>query len=103
MKMAIGFDYVSLQLLSFCNVFSSFFNKYIDFESFTKEIFKIIVVFVISIAIYYSFIMGYNYLMLTYVYKRPEVLNHQSLLANIVFIILFSILFFFVDNFIFCC
>jgi predicted membrane protein len=40
--------------------------------------------------------MGYNYLMLTYVYKRPEVLNHpsQSLLANIVFIILFSILFF---------
>jgi LytS/YehU family sensor histidine kinase len=74
-----------------------FFNKNIDFESFTKiDFFKIIVVFVISIATYYSFIMGYNYVMLTYVYKRPEVLNHpsQTLVANIIFIILFSILFF---------
>jgi magnesium-transporting ATPase (P-type) len=87
-----------IQLLSFCNVFSTvlFLINILILKVLRKRSFKIIVVFVISIAIYYSFIMGYNYLMLTYVYKRPEVLNHpsQSLLANIVFIILFSILFF---------
>ncbi|MFV8354770.1 sensor histidine kinase [Flavobacterium sp. XS1P32] len=98
-KWQLVLDYVSFTVAILFVTYSVrfFFNKYIDFESFTKrDLFKIIVVFVISIAIYYSFIMGYNYLMLTYVYKRPEVLNHpsQSLLANIVFIILFSILFF---------
>lgn len=74
-----------------------FFNKYIDFESFSKRDFlKIIVVFVLSIAIYYSFIIGYNYFMLTYVYNKPEVLNHssQSLKANVLVILLFSFLFF---------
>ncbi|OUD36531.1 sensor histidine kinase [Flavobacterium sp. FPG59] len=98
-KWQLVLDYVSYTVAIIVVTYSVrfFFNKYIDFESFTRrDLFKIILVFVMSIGIYYSFIMGYNYLMLTYVYKRPEVLNHpsQSLLANIVFIILFSILFF---------
>ncbi|CAH0336942.1 hypothetical protein FVB9288_02673 [Flavobacterium sp. CECT 9288] len=98
-KWQLVLDYVSYTVAILVVTYSVrfFFNKYIDFESFTRrDLFKIILVFVMSIGIYYSFIMGYNYLMLTYVYKRPEVLNHpsQSLLANIVFIILFSILFF---------
>ncbi|WP_233264592.1 MULTISPECIES: sensor histidine kinase [unclassified Flavobacterium] len=98
-KWQLVLDYVSYTVAILVVTYSVrfFFNKYIDFESFTRrDLFKIIVVFVISIAIYYSFVIGYNYLMLTYVYKRPEVLDHpsQSVLANIVFIILFSILFF---------
>ena len=98
-KWQLVLDYVSYTIAILFVTYSVryFFNKYIDFESFTKrDLFKIIVVFVISIATYYSFIMGYNYVMLTYVYKRPEVLNHpsQTLVANIIFIILFSILFF---------
>lgn len=73
------------------------FNKNINLNNFKLwEIFKIFFLFIIAALIYYFALISYNYLMLHYVYLRPEVLDHPSQKATnqIVFIVVMCVIFF---------
>ena len=73
------------------------FNKYIDLINFRLwEIFKIFLMFIVSALFFYALLMSYNYIMLNYVYLRPEVLDHpsQNFKVQILFVIIFCFLFF---------
>lgn len=73
------------------------FNKKINLNDFKLwEILKIFFMFIVAALLYYFALISYNYMMLTYVYKRPEVLDHptQQAAYQIVFVIAMCLLFF---------
>ncbi len=94
-QMVLDYTMFLIAILCIIGGLRYFFNKIIDFENLkTKDFVKIIIAFIASFSIYYFFIIGYNYFMLTYIYKRPEVLSHptQSVKNNIVVLIALAIL-----------
>lgn len=74
-----------------------FYDRYIKLDDFKLwEIIKMLFLIFAAALFYYGVLMAYNYLMLHYVYQRPEVLDHpsQSQKNQILFIFVMGFLFF---------
>lgn len=74
-----------------------FFNKKINLFQFNFwEVIKLCFLFISATLVYYFALIAYNFLVVTYVYNRPDIFNHpsQGIKSKIlVFIILFIIFF----------
>lgn len=103
---SLGYEKWQLALDYFANIFflvsisyglKQVFNKKINLNDFKFwEILKIFFMFIIAALIYYLVLISYNYLMLNYVYLRPEVLEHpsQNATRQIVFVIVMCFIFY---------
>lgn len=102
----LGYEKWQLILDYFVNIFflvsisfglKQIFNKKINLNDFKLwEILKIFFMFIVAAVLYYMLLVSYNYLMLHYVYHRPEVLDHPSQKAanQIVFVVVMCVIFF---------
>lgn len=73
------------------------YDRYVRLDDFKVwEIVKMLFLLFMSAIVYFLLLTAYNYFMLHFIYKRPEVLNHpsQDLKSQIVFVFAMSVLFF---------
>ncbi|GIQ59884.1 hypothetical protein Flavo103_30200 [Flavobacterium collinsii] len=90
--------FFSVCLLTLLSISLKFlYDPYIKLDDFKLwEIIKMLFLIFAAALFYYGVLMAYNYLMLHYVYQRPEVLDHpsQSQKNQIAFIFVMGFLFF---------
>ncbi|MCI9846571.1 sensor histidine kinase [Flavobacterium pectinovorum] len=73
------------------------YDRYIKLDDFKFwEIIKMLILIFTSAILHYVALIAYNYLMLHYIYHRPEVLDHpsQSAKAHVIFIFIMASVFF---------
>ncbi|MEZ7504623.1 sensor histidine kinase [Flavobacterium sp. Arc2] len=86
-----------LFLIVICLGIRHAFNSRINLVEFNGwELTKFIFLFILAAFLYYLVLKSYNYFVLTYVYKRPDVFNHpsQKMKAQVAFAIIMCFIFF---------